>query len=196
MKRTPFLKLLKSIIRIFFLSYALFLFFTYIFQARLIFLPSKIPKGFTYNFDSEFTEYNDTIEGNLINSVLFSTPESKGLILYFHGNAGDMRSWGEVAQEITEKTHWNVWMIDFPGYGKSEGKISTAEDLYKVGTYFYQKSKNENPEHKVVLYGRSIGSGIASHLASQNNVDGLILESPYEYRKNKRPFKVQVKHNF
>ncbi|HKR07011.1 MAG TPA: alpha/beta hydrolase, partial [Bacteroidia bacterium] len=115
--------------------------------------------------------------GNTINCLLFKANNSKGIILYFHGNAGSLRSWGSVAADFIP-LQYDICIADYPGYGKSMGKLSEAH-LFTDAQAVYDEMKKRYNEPGVIIYGRSIGTGIAAHLASENNPRKLILESPY-----------------
>lgn len=73
----------------------------------------------------------------------------------------------------------NFVIIDYRGYGKSTGVIS-EEGLYKDAdaAYDYLTGKGFTPQ-QIIVYGRSIGTGVAADLASRHACKGLILESPY-----------------
>lgn len=154
------------------------LLFGYYFQHRVIFFPERLNKDFQYDFDDPYDERNFQInEDVIINTLHFKVDESQGVIFYLHGNAGSLRSWGEVAADFT-RFQYDVLMIDYRGFGKSRGKIS-EHALYDDAQYIYNKLKNEYPENKIIVFGRSIGTGIASYIASENNPACLVLESPY-----------------
>jgi uncharacterized protein len=156
------------------------LFLLYLLQERLIFIPSKLPDDYRYGFRQEFEERDLEVRGRRVNSLYFPAPGAPGTILYFHGNAGDLSGWGMVAAELVGRTGWNVWIMDYPGYGKSEGRIRSEEQLHEMAEAFMERVLfGRRPGEKIVLAGRSIGSGLATRLAARHPVDGLVLESPY-----------------
>lgn len=165
-------------------SYAFFgaLFFTaalglIMIQERLIFFPEKLPIDYNFKFE-RYSEKSFEFESLKINSILFSEEKSNVLVLYFHGNAGSLSSWGEVASELRDRLKVNVWILDYPGYGKSEGSIQSERQLLDLAESFYVQAQNLFPQKKIVVYGRSIGSGPATWLATQHKLP-LILESPF-----------------
>ncbi|MFS4460693.1 alpha/beta hydrolase [Bdellovibrio sp. HCB2-146] len=151
----------------------------YFVQEKMMFFPWKLAADFQFNFKSTFEEKWTTFGQEKIHSLLFKNANPKGVILYFHGNAGSLENWGEVAERIAVNLNWDVWMYDYPGYGKSSDKIRSEEQLLQVAQAVFEDVRKNYPNSKIVLFGRSIGSGMAVHLASRNQVHKLILETPY-----------------
>jgi uncharacterized protein len=114
----------------------------------------------------------------LPNGLLFKADSSKGLIFYLHGNAGSLSSWGEVAETYTG-LNYDVFLLDYRGYGKSEGSISSQEQFFGDLQVVYNELKKKYPEEKIIVLGYSIGTGPASKIASANNPKLLILQAPY-----------------
>lgn len=151
----------------------------YVFQEKLIFYPQKLARNYRFNFDQSFEELNiPAKDKNLLHGLLFKADSSKGLIFYLHGNAGALDTWGEVARTYTD-LNYDVFLLDYRGYGKSEGVISGQKQLFEDIQIVYDSLKNRYPENKIVVLGYSIGTGPASKLASVNNPKLLILQAPY-----------------
>jgi uncharacterized protein len=74
-------------------------------------------------------------------------------------------------------------MIDYRGYGKSSG-TSTEQALYDDATLVWNWAKEKTVHQKIVIYGRSLGSAVATHLATEVQPDLLILETPFDELKN------------
>jgi uncharacterized protein len=148
------------------------------FQEQFIFFPSKLPQEYAYTFDTPFEElFLESPDGASLNALHFKAKNPKGIILYFHGNAGDLSRWGEITQGFT-KYNYDLLVMDYRTYGKSTGKLS-EENLYNDAQLFYDFVKDRFPENEIVLYGRSLGSAFATRLAAENNPKMLILESPF-----------------
>lgn len=150
----------------------------YALQAKLIFYPGKLSADFTFKLGNNGQEvFLNTADGERINALFFrgSLPE---VILYFHGNAGDLSGWQFVAEDFTA-LGYSFMIIDYRGYGKSSGIIS-EEGLYHDGAagfnFLLRKGFSSD---QILIYGRSVGSGIAVDLASKQTCKGLILEAPY-----------------
>lgn len=146
------------------------------FQEKLIFFPEKLPKNFQFTFPSLFYEEKFIRNGDaVINGLLFKVKKPIGVVIYFHGNAGSLRSWGNVAHNFLPY-NYDVFIIDYRGFGKSTGKISEPA-LYADAELIYNVI---SPEYeKVIIYGRSIGSGIAIWLAEKKRPYKLLLETPF-----------------
>ena len=155
-----------------------FLLFLYYAQEKLIFFPSKLSKEHRFTFKTEFEEHFIPSGSEQLHSLLFTKPESKGIILYFHGNAGNLDSWGRI-HEYFQDLPYDVWIIDYRGYGKSSGGISSEMDLHIDADAFYQMAMERYEDVDVIIYGPSIGSGVAAYLAEKHPPKMLILETPY-----------------
>ncbi len=148
-------------------------------QENYIFYPEKLPATHVFNFPVPFEELNfKTADDVLINGLLFKADSSKGVVLYLHGNAGSLKDWGYLYREFTSRG-FDVLFIDYRSYGKSKGFIDKEEDLHEDAKAAYQYLVPIYGENKIVVYGRSLGTGIAARLAAENTPKLLILETPY-----------------
>lgn len=172
-------KIALRTIKLLILFYILICIALYFFQERLIFLPEKLPKDFKFTFNGNFEEINiKTSDNKLLNGVLFKADSSKGLIFYLHGNAGAINSWGEVAKTYTD-LHYDVFLLDYRGYGKSEGSITSQSQIFQDVQLAYDEMKKRYAEDKIIVLGYSIGTGLAARTASVNHPKMLILQAPY-----------------
>ena len=152
----------------------------YYLQDYMLFKPEKLPNDFQFDYENQDTkEYNlETRDGAVINGLrFFPKGESKGVVLYLKGNSKSIKGWGKFAVDFT-RHGYNVLMVDYRGFGKSTGKRSQKaikRDLQLV----YNKLKDITTEDRIILYGRSLGSGFATKLASMNNPKMLVLDAPY-----------------
>ncbi|GAA4269380.1 alpha/beta hydrolase [Hyunsoonleella aestuarii] len=177
-------------------------FFLYAFQDRMIFFPTELPQDYEYKFSYPFEEiFLKTDSNTTINALHFKNDSPKGVVLYFHGNAGDLSRWGHVSENFMAKGY-DVLVMDYRTYGKSKGNL-TQESFYTDAQYCFDYLKNKYNEHDISVYGRSLGSGIATFIASVNNPKQIILETPYysvaEVAQNRFPIfpvKSLLKHQF
>lgn len=151
----------------------------FFFQEKVIFFPQQLDKNYRFSFDQPFEEMNVKAgDGNSLNGLLFKADSSKGLIFYLHGNAGSLESWGRVAKTYTA-LKYDVFMLDYRGYGKSEGSINGQEELFQDVQTVYDQLKKTYAENKIIVLGYSIGTGPAAKIAATNNPELLILQAPY-----------------
>ena len=151
----------------------------YLIPEKFIFQPKKLAFDHRFQFDQPFEEhFIKTPDGQALNAIFFRSPTaSKGFILYFHGNAGNLQRWGEYAVDFTE-LGYDILMIDYRGYGKSSGRPSEV-DFYSDAQVVLDWAKANIPFTRLIIYGRSLGSGVATQLAIKNPPDLLILETPF-----------------
>jgi uncharacterized protein len=173
------MKILRGIALLVIIIFLVLVILLYIFQTRLIFYPGKLAPNFKYKLTSSDEEvFLTTKDGEKINGLYYegSRPE---VILYFHGNAGDLSGWQFVAEDFTA-FGFSLLIIDYRGYGKSSGSIS-ENGFYQdaKAAYDFLRTEKKFSAQQILVYGRSIGSGVAVHLAAHNNCRGLILESPH-----------------
>jgi uncharacterized protein len=158
---------------------ALLLGLIYLFQEKLIFFPQPLKRDYVFRFRQPFEEVflDSAAGGTVLHALHFKTESPKGVVLYFHGNAGNLRDWGHVSEDFLPYGY-DVFIIDYRMYGKSTGKLS-EDALHLDARMAFNYVKQRFPEGKVLVYGRSLGTGLAVKLAAENNVDMLILETPY-----------------
>jgi pimeloyl-ACP methyl ester carboxylesterase len=152
----------------------------YFLQEKFLFHPETVPHTQPYQFDLPFREINLTINAEKnISIVQFSVADSvcRGVVLYFHGNMDNISRYAGYAGHFT-RNNYEVWMIDYPGFGKSTGDRS-EQILYADAMEMYKMARARFGPDSIILYGRSIGTGIASQLATKRSCKRLILETPY-----------------
>ena len=172
-------KIIIRLLKIFLIFYLIICTLLYFFQEKLIFFPDKLGKDYQFQFNQPFQELNiKTKDQKLLSGLLFKADSSKGLIFYLHGNAGALDSWGEVAKTYTD-LGYDVFMLDYRGYGKSEGTITSEEQLFKDIQTAYNEIKKRYNESNIIVLGYSLGTGLATKLASTNKPKQLILQAPY-----------------
>jgi fermentation-respiration switch protein FrsA (DUF1100 family) len=174
------MQVLKAIAGFVILIYFLVVGLLYALQTKLIFYPTKLPANF--KFREGATEVNLKTSDSETIHALFFKGSTEDVILYFHGNAGDLSGWQFVAEDFT-LVGYNVMIIDYRAYGKSSGNIS-EDGLYKDAqsafNFLIQKGFTAK---NIIIYGRSIGSGVAVELASRQPCKGLVLEAPFSSLK-------------
>jgi len=155
----------------------------YFLQDKFFFKPEKLHAEFEFRYDAPFRElFFDVAPGVRINGLHFYRPHPKGLILYLHGNSRSIKGWAKFAKDFY-RYDYDVVLVDYRGFGKSTGKRGEKNMLQDMQVV-YQSLLKDYAEHHLIVYGRSMGSGFATKLASDNKPRYLILDAPYyNFRK-------------
>lgn len=145
----------------------------------MLFFPETLPADHTFTFNNTFQEYFFKVDDETnLNGLLFRADSSKGLVFYLHGNAGCLDSWGSIA-DVYLNNQYDLFILDYRGYGKSQGRISSEEQLHRDVQRVYDSIKTMYKEKDIVIIGYSMGTGLATKLASNNEPKLLILKAPY-----------------
>ena len=159
--------------------YTLVCVFAYFFQEKMIFIPEKLAANQAFEFTVKFHEKNYKMQdGTHINTLLFKADSSKGCVFYVHGNAGSLKGWGKISSLYTA-LGYDLFIMDFRGFGKSEGEIYSEDIFYSDLKFLYEEIAKEYRNKKMIIIGYSIGTGPAAMLASTYNPCKLILKAPY-----------------
>lgn len=152
----------------------------YFLQDAILFHPVTLKRSHHYNFPQPHKDVSIALsEKDTLNLVDFTSTDSvtKGIVLYFHGNKKNI-SWYAKYIPFFTRHGYEVLMIDYPGYGKSTGKL-TEQKLYDWASRAYTIARKRFSPDSIIIYGKSMGTGIAAQLASVKNCKRLILETPY-----------------
>ena len=170
--------LLISIITAFIVFYIILVIFFYFSQTKLLLHPDKtmlpIPKH--YYEECYFQSDNTKLHG-----VLSYKFESRPLVLFSHGNAGNLTHRIGV-MNMFEHLQLNFFIYDYRGFGLSQGQINQEQDLYADGLSawnFLVEQKMIMPSN-IIIWGRSLGAAIATKIALENpDARALILDCPF-----------------
>jgi alpha-beta hydrolase superfamily lysophospholipase len=169
-----------------FLVYAAACVALYFLQERLLFVPERLAADYSFAFPGKFEEHRIEVNGAQLSALWFhATPRAniagsvtKGTVFYLHGNAGSLRSWGDVAPTFTQRGY-DVFILDYRGYGKSSGTITSEPMLHDDVAAAYAYLRQRHPPQPIYIYGRSLGTGLAIELARRHAPQALLLEAPY-----------------
>lgn len=151
-------------------------------ENRMIFHPAaslqRTPADVGLNFeDVVFT----TRDGVRLHGWFVPRRDADSTLVWFHGNAGNISHRVENIKLLHELVRVNVFIFDYRGYGRSEGRPS-EEGTYLDGEaaldLIGNKLGDENRK-KIILFGRSLGAAIATEMATRFDSQALILESPF-----------------
>jgi len=149
-------------------------------QNNIIFKPAVLSKDYTFQLPESVKEvFIELPEGLRLNALVYQKPGQKNLLIYFQGNAKNLQNWLDNHRSAMD---WetNVLVADYRGFGKSGGEMRGQKTMYKdaESIYDYAISLGYAPEN-IILYGYSMGTAPALHLAAIRPAKKLILESPY-----------------
>ncbi len=193
---------LKKAVKISFALYLLIGISLYMFQEKLLFLPTTLAADYEFTSQYNFEELMLKTEDNAaLNAIHYKTKKPNGVILYFHGNAGDLSRWSKICEFFVAK-NYDVLVMDYRSYGKSTGKLS-EQTFYDDAQLFYNYLLKQYHPSEITVYGRSLGTGMATYIASKNKIKQLILETPYssivdvaKHRFPIFPIKALLKYTF
>lgn len=163
------------------LGYCLLLLLVFFYQASLLYIPGDrriIATPGQVGLDYEEVGLVNSA-GVAIHGWLVKVDKPRGVILFCHGNAGNI-SHRLDSLAIFARLGFSTLIFDYAGYGRSGGRPTEAGS-YRDGQAAYDylvKKLAQTPEH-IVLFGRSLGAGVAAHLAAHNSCGGLIMESAF-----------------
>jgi len=141
--------------------------FLYLFQNSFIYFPT--PK-FEHQFDEETFVFDDAVV-----NVLIANKGKPKAILYFGGNGEAVEySAPELAKDLPD---FAIYLVQYRGYGGSTGEPS-EKGIYSDALYIFDKLKQDHSEIHVI--GRSLGSGVATLVASKREVTKLVLITPFD----------------
>jgi uncharacterized protein len=172
-------KLLRwvKIIAIIYTIIGAILFFT---QRFFLFHGKKLPSNYNYSFNEQaFIEQNVTrANGTNLNFLQFLPTDTAlaGFVIYYHGNMQNINRYAPFIRIFTANGY-AVLMQDYPGFGKSTGKI-TEQQMKDDAQLVYNFAKVKMPNN-ISIYGKSMGTGLACYIAAQNKCNRVILETPY-----------------
>ena len=117
-------------------------------------------------------------DGVKLHGWWIAAPDAKLATLHLHGNGGNITHRGLSARTIVAAGS-SVLLLDYRGYGKSEGKPS-ERGLYRdaEAAYDYLVSQGYGPD-QIVIHGESLGTAVATYLATKRKCAGVILEAPF-----------------
>jgi len=151
-----------------------------LFQNQLIFHPSGNMVATPDRLGMEWSEHwIETSDGKTLHGWLIGDAEDQPVVVFSHGNAGNISGRIEIAGEIASHGA-AVFLYDYRGYGKSSGSPS-EQGIYKDGEAVveYLRHRLEIPTDRMVFYGRSLGGAVAARQAAVFGGAGLVLDSAF-----------------
>ncbi|TNF90387.1 MAG: alpha/beta hydrolase [Gammaproteobacteria bacterium] len=157
--------------------------FVYFFQSRLIYYPNMPGRSLVATPQIIGLEFEDvqlvTKDGIKLHGWFIPARQARGTVLFFHGNAGNI-SHRLDSIDIFNRLGLNVFILDYRGYGHSEGRVTEAGTYRdaEAGWNYLIQTRGLKPA-RIIVFGRSLGASIAAWLASKHEPAALILESSF-----------------
>lgn len=169
-------------IALLFAAYGLVLATAYFMQGRMLYLPNVPGRTLTLTPTVERMDYEDvsieTADGVTLHGW-FVPGRSQRVLLFFHGNAGNISHRLDSIRQF-RNLELSVFIIDYRGYGQSEGRTSEA-GLYRdadAAWDYLTETRGVRPQD-IVVFGRSMGASVAAQLAARQQPLALIVESSF-----------------
>jgi hypothetical protein len=152
-----------------------------VFEHHFIFFPSTYdgsaawsPRGLDYE-----DVYFEATDGTKLHAWYLPHKSSRAVVLFAHGNAGDITNRADMAHKLRQRG-LSVFLFDYRGYGRSEGKPSEKGILDDARAARAKLAELAGVEQReIVLMGRSLGGGVVVDLAAKDGARALILESTF-----------------
>jgi uncharacterized protein len=168
---------IKRILIILLLVYLLGGILLYFIQDTILFHPTALAKEHRFSFDQPFEEMNIPFEKENLSIIRFKADNRKGIVLFYHGNMENAEHYKKYPAFFLNN-HYEVWIIDYPGFGKSSGK-RTEKLIDDEALLMYDLASKQISSDSLIIYGKSIGTGVAAYVAANRNCKRLMLETPY-----------------
>jgi uncharacterized protein len=153
-------------------------------QERLLFLPTVLPAEHRFGHAADVHETWVEVPGARLNALHLRRPQPDGVVFFLHGNAGSLQTWF-TGGDFYRQTNMDLFIFDYRGYGKSSGRIDSQAQLEADVRAAWQQvaahyaTRIGQPGFKRVIFGRSLGSGLAASLAADLQPELTVLVSPY-----------------
>ncbi len=151
-------------------------------QERLLFAPTVLAADTPLARDGDVHEARIEVPGARLSVLHLRLPDPKGVVFFLHGNGGSLQNWF-VSADLYRKANYDLFMLDYRGYGKSSGRIESQAQLQADVRAAWASIADRYQGRKLVVYGRSLGSGLAANLAvelaTSRPPELTVLVSPY-----------------
>lgn len=160
-------------------AYSLLVVLLFIFQRQMIYHPDKAigppAKYGLSGFSEQFVP-----SGDGVTLQLWYRPAAQGFptVVYYHGNASHMGARADILGHLAEKG-FGVVGLSYRGYGKSSGRPNEEGIYTDARAAIAFLTQQRIPLSRIILYGESLGSGVAVQMATEFAVGALVLEAPY-----------------
>lgn len=135
-------------------------------QESLLFAPTVLATDYPLATAPDVHEVSIAVPGAQLSALHLRLPHPKGVVFFLHGNAGSLASWF-VNPDYYRRANFDLFMVDYRGYGKSSGRIDSEAQLRADVRAAWAVVAPQYAGRKTVVYGRSLGSGLAAGLSAE-----------------------------
>jgi uncharacterized protein len=158
--------------------YAIALSWLWFRQEKLLFFPEPLPADLSLSRDPDVHEGFLDVPGARLSTLHLRLPDPHGVMLFLHGNGGNLAGWF-VNPDLFRRANFDLFMLDYRGYGKSTGRIASEAQLHADVLAAWEQIAPQYRGKRVVIYGRSLGTALAARLSVRLQPDLTVLVSPY-----------------
>ncbi|MBQ0961545.1 alpha/beta fold hydrolase [Ideonella sp. 4Y11] len=148
-------------------------------QERLLFHPVPLADTVALSREPDVSERFVEVPGARISVLELRRPRPDGVVFFLHGNSGHLKEWFTDGGPY-RRANLDLVMMDYRGFGKSSGRIASQAQLQADVEAVWQSVAARYAGLRVIVYGRSLGSGLAAAWAAQHQPALTVLVSPYE----------------
>lgn len=146
-------------------------------QEWLLFMAEPLPADYRYNFKVPHEDVIIKTRDARLHAAYFNVERPRGVVLFLHGRGRNLRDWGFLPPMLVRRGH-AVLALDYRGFGLSTGQLRSEAGLHADAAAAYDYLLERFPEDQIVIYGSSLGSAPALHLAARHNPRMVVLEAP------------------
>jgi len=148
-------------------------------ENRLVYHPSETGDGWAPPGNAPIEEvWMQTGDGERIHGLWFPQPGADGALLYCHGNAGNVSHRIGASTLLARALNKSVLSFDYSGFGKSDGRPTEA-GCYASADAAYDWLAEKVPVERIILFGKSLGGGVAVELATRRPHQALVLAKTF-----------------
>jgi len=160
------------------LAYGAAVAFMWASQEKMLFAPDVLPATHRFKLGADVQEVSIDVPGAKLNALHMRLPNPRGVVFYLHGNTGSLERWF-VDASFYRRANYDLFMLDYRGYGKSSGRIESEAQLHGDVRAAWESIASLYAGKRRVVYGRSLGTALAAQLAADAKPELTVLVSPY-----------------
>jgi len=151
-------------------------------EKGIVFFPERELEGTPHDWGIPHFEdvFFPAADGTRLHGWWIPGPDSRGVIVWFHGNAGNISHRLDNIRRLLDTVGLSIFIFDYREFGRSEGVISKAGTFLDAeGVLRYLTVERQINHCDLLLFGRSLGTALAVHIARSIEPLGIILEAAF-----------------